>query len=101
MEQAGDDIDWARYRRDHAEASKVKRARNREHSTKLLVESGIPFSLHNGGAHLIVKVRHGFVDFWPGTGSWVCRSTKKQGRGVRKLIDYAAHLPAHLEDGGG
>lgn len=65
------------------ERSKEKRASNRESSTKLLTEMGIPFEAKNGGAHLIVA---GKYDFWPGTGLWIARGDKAQHRGVRSLI---------------
>ncbi len=67
---------------------KARRASNRAKSSELLTEAGIPFTIHNGGAHLIVA---GEWDFWPGTGLWHHRApapkgTAARGRGVRDLI---------------
>ena len=62
-----------------------KRARNRGDSALMLTESGIPFAVHNAGAHLIVAGR---IDFWPGTGLWMERKSNKRHYGVRGLIKH-------------
>ena len=79
------------YFKDLRKAGQDKRAKNRENSQKVLLERKIPFTIHNGGAHLIVLVKDLRVDFWPGTGKWVSR-TGKVGRGVFKLIDHIKEL---------
>lgn len=65
------------------EASKEKRANNRDRSTEILVVAGVPFVSKNNGAHLIVAER---FDFWPGTGLWKERGGRKTGRGIRGLL---------------
>jgi hypothetical protein len=71
------------------ERSKQRRARNRETSTKLLADNNIPFQASNNGAHLIVSTKHGFIDFWPGTGKWITRQPPYlTRRGVFLLINY-------------
>ena len=68
------------------EASKAKRASNRDRSTEILVIAGIEFVSKNNGAHLIVAGR---FDFWPGTGLWHerdGRGVRRKGRGIRSLI---------------
>ena len=68
------------------DASKDKRARNREWSTKRLADLGIPFEEKNLGAHLIVMGR---IDFWPGTGKWIDRKApSKRTRGIDSLLNY-------------
>lgn len=69
------------------EHSQEKRADNREQSAQYLTNAGIPFTSHNGGAHLIVEGRDCFIDFWPGTGKWIGRKGE-QGFGVRNLVKY-------------
>lgn len=64
-----------------------KRASNRQSSADLLTTSGIVFTSHNDGAHLIVEGATKYIDFWPGTGRWNCRTGKK-GFGVINLIQY-------------
>ncbi|WP_443190969.1 hypothetical protein [Pseudomonas indica] len=67
--------------------SKARRARNKENSPRILMQHGIEFSVHNDGAHLIV--RHGELkaDFWPATGFYKARVPgSKHGRGVFNLI---------------
>lgn len=53
----------------------------------MLLKAGIRFETKNLGAHLIVRALGLTVDFWPGTGLWIVRDTKRQGRGVQRLID--------------
>lgn len=74
-----------------AEASAVKRSKNRESSAELLRKRGIKFEEKNGGVHLIVEGRYGPIDFWPGTGKFIARGPQvigrvKTGRGVFNLI---------------
>ena len=64
-----------------------KRASNRQSSAELLTASGIVFTSHNNGAHLIVEGPTTHIDFWPGPGRWNCRTGKK-GFGVLNLIQY-------------
>ena len=80
--------DMAQAFREQREYSKKKRAQNREYAVKYLERNDIPFSSKNGGAHLIVEGPTCFIDYWPGTGKWIPRDTKKQGFGLRGLIDH-------------
>ena len=73
--------------KDMRAAGQAKRAENRERSQKVLLEKGIPFTIHNGGAHLVVLIKDLRIDFWPGTGKWSNRAGLT-GRGVFKLLDY-------------
>jgi len=63
-----------------------KRSNNRISSTEILKDKGIEFKSHNGGIHLIVSGRDGLIDFWPSTGKFIMRDSKKEGRGVRNLL---------------
>ena len=69
------------------DASKAKRAGNREQSAQYLTAKEIPFTSNNGGAHLIVEGKDCFIDFWPGTGKWIARNGAK-GFGVRNLVNF-------------
>jgi hypothetical protein len=83
----GDEGDYWRDVAPHMkEESQRKRASNREASARSLIDAGIHFDARNGGAHLIVYAANMVVDFWPGTGLWIARGTKKRQRGVRRLI---------------
>lgn len=62
-----------------------KRATNRENSLKILSDAGIECEVKNYGAHIIVRKS---LDFWPGTGLWKDRKTKKEGRGVFRLLKH-------------
>lgn len=67
--------------------SKERRALNRTQSTKLLIDAHVSFTSHNLGAHLVLGSHvHGDIDFWPGTGKFYVRDTRKSGRGVFKVI---------------
>lgn len=77
--------------KDKAQAeaeSKMRRSNNRKKSPQLLREAGIHFESKSQGVHLIVTGPFGLIDFWPGTGKWICRATGKEDRGVRTLIAY-------------
>ena len=63
-------------------------AQMRQQGLASLKERGVAFSEHNGGAHLVVQGLHGFIDYWPGTGKWVCRVSRKSGFGSETLIRY-------------
>jgi hypothetical protein len=66
-----------------------KRASNRDNSADLLRASGVIFEERNIGAHLIVTgPGNELIDFWPGTGRWIPRTTKRRGFGVRNLLTY-------------
>ena len=75
------------------EASKLRRAANRDASAKRLIEAGIPFKSRNGGAHLIVD---DLFHFWPGTGLWrgASADSRERGRGVFSLIKRHALVKA-------
>lgn len=77
------DTDYLAMRKE----SQEKRAYNRERSTALLTKYGVEFTIHNGGAHIIVKYGNKLIDFYPGTGKWSIRSTNHTSRrGVFRLI---------------
>lgn len=61
----------------------AKRAANTNSSTGIMERSGVPFVSKNNGAHLIVADRW---DYWPSTGLFIDRQTKKKGRGVNNLL---------------
>lgn len=73
---------------DVKEAGSRKRASNRETSPQYLREQGIIFATKNNGAHLIVAHNGATVDFWPGTGKWNVRHSRKTGRGVKNLVKF-------------
>lgn len=65
----------------------TKRASMKAQNTAALTATGVPFTSHNEGAHLIVC---GF-DFWPSTGQWIERGLpsmkKARGFGLKGLLD--------------
>lgn len=87
MSEAADDDDMGDFWRDVREAHQAKRAQNREDSAAMLLKAGLKFETKNLGAHLIVRALGLTVDFWPGTGLWIVRKPKREGRGVQRLID--------------
>ena len=72
--------------REWDKAKKEKKAGNLIYSTNLLKDKGIDFESKNGGVHLVVTGCKGIYDFWPSTGKWKKRGTKKYKRGVHKLL---------------
>jgi len=75
----GDTEFWASYRKERQE----KREQNRAYGQIALTSAGIPFTVHNDGAHLIVV---GHIDYWPGTGRWRDRWGNIRRYGITKLI---------------
>lgn len=53
----------------------------------MLHKAGLKFEAKNFGAHLIIRAIGLTVDFWPGTGLWIVRQPRREGRGVQRLID--------------
>lgn len=83
----GDEGDyWRDVKPIMLEASKKKRASNREHAQHELLRRGIPFEAKNNDAHLIVQGETSLIDFWPGTGKYIVRADGKTGRGIRHVI---------------
>lgn len=76
------------------EMQREKKYSNRISSTSLLEKHGISFISKNNGIHLIVSDRW---DFWPSTGKFIDRQTKKQGRGVFNLIRVVKVNTGRLE----
>lgn len=67
--------------------SQRKRADNREYARLVLEASGHYFEVKNDGAHLIVDAALGKIDYWPGTGLWICRYGPR-GRGLQPLMQH-------------
>lgn len=82
-----DDDDMGAYWRDVKAAQQAERANRRECAPDLLESAGLKFESKNGDAHLIVTGLGRTVDFWPGTGRWIDRNSKRKGFGVRNVID--------------
>lgn len=70
--------------RDYKQERAAKRADNRVKGAQRLKEAGIEFVSLSGDSHL----RIGSVDYWPGTGLWKDLNTRRNGRGVRNLLNY-------------
>lgn len=78
---------WRAVKPAMQEASKQRRAYNRDNSASLLRANGVQFESKNAGAHLIVRDgAGGTFDFWPGTGLWQMRGSTQRSRGVRALL---------------
>jgi hypothetical protein len=75
--------DGGDYWRDMRGYWQAKRRSNLVQSTAILECAGVPFKSKNNGVHLIVKDRW---DYWPSTGLFIDRQTKKKGRGIKNLL---------------
>lgn len=69
-------------------AHAAKRAANREASPEILARAGVAFESKNFGAHLIIEHGGRLVDFWPGTGLWIDRESRRRARGVKHLLKH-------------
>lgn len=89
MSGQDEEMDASEMWREVHEASRDRRAGNRESSAALLREKGVAFQERNSGAHLIIEHGGKAVDFWPGTGKWVDRNDRTiKRRGVFNLLKY-------------
>lgn len=52
-----------------------------------LQKAGIVFE-QKSPYHLVVEGKEAFVDYWPTTGTWICRLTRKKSFGLKALITY-------------
>ena len=75
--------------------SQAKRWSNLESSTGIMERSGVPFVSKNNGVHLIVADRW---DYWPSTGLFIDRITKKKGRGVNNLLRCARGMSKNVAE---
>ena len=62
-----------------------QRAENRVSGRQAILDAGYNVEFRNFGTNLIVEKR---VDFWPGTGRWIERETKRRGFGAESLIEW-------------
>lgn len=74
--------------RDYNKARDEKRKRNKKYSTQLLDKNKICYVSHKDGDHLIIRMNLKIIDFWPATGLFIDRETKKKQRGVKNLLKY-------------
>lgn len=81
----GDTIDDYRALKHHLKEIKAERLiKNME----ILRESGIPFSVSNGGYHVMFRHKgRSPVDFWPSTNKWRWRG-RNYGGDARKLLRW-------------
>lgn len=82
------EVGWAR-------ESQERRAKNRQGSADILTALGIPFESKNDGSHLVLTLPDRVIDFWPGTGLFTDRKTRKNGRGVHALAKRVTQLAAN------
>lgn len=75
--------------RARREESQARRERHRQMAPEMLRQAGFRFLERNDGAHLIVEDR---VDFWPGTGRWMVRTSGRVGYGIVNLIAFLRFL---------
>lgn len=73
-------------------ASKKKRGDNRLQGAVALMEAGVPYTVYNDGAHIVISRPKPFVpvDYWPGTGLWCARGWRRSEyrRGVASLLRF-------------
>ncbi len=64
---------------------KLRRYNRTVIAPSILTENNIIFTVHNGGAHIVIGKK---IDFWPGTTRWYVRETKHTRFGIGKLIKF-------------
>jgi hypothetical protein len=66
--------DWAAYKAQQ----KLARADRRASAEQQLKNRGINYTMHNGGAHIVIKEGGAIFDYWPGNTRWRMRPGKSQ-----------------------
>jgi hypothetical protein len=76
--------------KDMNAASKAKRESNRVQGAIALMEAGVPYTVHNDGAHIVIPRQKPYatIDYWPGTGKWGARGWGYYKRGIRSLLAF-------------
>lgn len=82
MGDVGDDF------RAMREAKKAARAKRKREGTDWLKQLGVAFQSRNLGNHLIVEGPGELVDYWPATGRWIGRKSRRNGHGEASLLDH-------------
>ena len=65
------------------EISKNKKDKNLKNAIAKLDKESIPYEVKGNGIHFVVDGR---FDYWPTTGKYINRKTKKSGRGIFNLL---------------
>ena len=66
-------------------AKQERKQANKANGTEKIKRSGYSFVTHNDGLHIVIENR---VDYWPSTGKFIDRQTKRKGRGILPLLKY-------------
>ena len=74
---------WKAFKDIKKKESSEKKKSNLDYALNTLKEKRIPFRKNNGGIHLVIDCR---FDYWPTTGKFINRVTKKKGRGLINLL---------------
>lgn len=77
---------WQKEQKAAAKKDRQERVgRNKTFAVDMLKKCGVAFKVKNGGEHVIVAGNPA-TDYWPGTGLFIQRATKKEGRGIYNLL---------------
>jgi len=75
-----------------AKHSKAKKARNKHYALEMLDTHHVTYESKNSATHLIVSGEV-IVDYWPTTGKWIARDTRKtSARGIKSLLAFLKPL---------
>lgn len=75
---------WREYRKERQEKKRCNLKRNLKH----LESKGIPFVSNNDGVHVVIQHNNKIIDFYPSTGLWKDRQSKRRARGILSLIRH-------------
>lgn len=78
-------MDFSYFKEMKANHQQIKEKRKVE-DTQKLINKGIEFESKNFGYHLIVKGKESLIDYWPSSGKFFVRKTKKKGNGFNNLM---------------
>lgn len=84
---------WAAYKAQQ----KLERAERRASAEQQLKDRGINYTVHNGGAHIVIEEGGAIFDYWPGNTRWRMRP-QKSDFGVGKLFAAIAQRRVVSQD---
>jgi len=70
------------------EQKKKKKEQNLYYALEMLNYLSIDYESKNDGVHLIIRYKNFIIDYWPTTGKFSNRLTKKTGRGIFNLLQH-------------
>lgn len=74
---------WRDVKKNKKEEREKRKASNYLNGIKILEDYKVSYEQQKNRLHLVVEEQ---IDYWPSTGKYIIRKTKKKGRGIFNLL---------------